>query len=117
MREKQETYSLQNFLGKTPIYDDDGFDTGDYILSYTELKTARMTMTPNKGNASVEVFGSDLNYSRTLRTDDMSCDLAENSLVWINNALSEPHDYIVIAKAEGLTNIAYAIRKVDVSEV
>lgn len=112
----KKTIHFKNVLGTRPIYDVHGYASGEYETVLSEMQNARMSISPNKGSASVEMFGSDLNYSRTLITENMNCTLKENSVVWVDNDVTEPYDYIVVAKAPGLTNISYAIRKVDVSD-
>lgn len=111
----KKTFYYKPYAGKTEILDAENYGTGAYTITYGDLVTCRASISPSKGQASVEMFGSDLNYSKTIITDDMSCGMNENSIVWIkNDPATEPNDYIVVAKAEGLTNISYAIRKVDV---
>lgn len=114
----KKTFYYRLYAGKVAEVDSDGFETGSSTISYGDLVTARASISPNKGKASIEMFGSDLNYDKTIITDDMDCTMNENSVVWVNNDPTktppEPHDYVVVAKAEGLLSISYAIRKVDV---
>lgn len=74
-----------------------------------------------KGSAQEAVFGSDVDYTRTISTSDMSCPIDELTRIWIEN---EPQyntdgtvnpdsaDYKVAAyPAKGLNNIVIAIKK------
>ena len=115
VNKKQMFY--KTYVGKTPILDSEGYETGDYKITYSDFKPLKASISPSKGTASVEMFGENLNYSRTIITDDMSCDLDENSLLWVSRPKDESHDYIVVAVAEVLYSKAYAIRKVEVSAV
>ena len=111
----KKTFYFRPYAGKTAEIDENGYETGNSIVAYGDLVTARASISPNKGKASVEMFGSDLNYNKTIITDDMACTMNENSVVWLDNdPETEPYDYTVVAKAEGLLSISYAIRRVDV---
>lgn len=74
-----------------------------------------------RGNAQEEVFGSNVDYTRTIFTTDMNCPIDELSLIWIEN---EPKynsdgtvdansaDYKVAAHpARSLNSIMIAIKK------
>lgn len=74
-----------------------------------------------KGDAQADVFGSNVDYTRTISTTDMTCPIDELSLIWIE---SEPQynpdgtvnadsaDYKVAAyPAKSLNNIVIAIKK------
>lgn len=73
-----------------------------------------------KGNSETEVFGTGIDFTRTISTSDMSCPIDELTLLWID---SEPQyladgtvdpdsaDYKVAAKpAKGLNSIMIAIK-------
>ena len=79
-----------------------------------------------KGGAQEAVFGSDVDYTRTISTTDMTCPIDELTRIWIE---SEPQynpdgtvngdsaDYKVAAHpAKGLNNIVYAIKKLPKSD-
>lgn len=79
------------------------------------------SISAGKGNAQESVFGSDVDYTRTISTTDMTCPIDELSRIWIE---SEPQynpdgtvnadsaDYKVAAyPARGVNNIVYAIKK------
>ena len=77
-------------------------------------------ISPANGNASTDIFGKDLQYSKTIITCDMECPITETSVLWIdrepyddqNNLL--PYDYMVTQVARGLNNIVYAVSKAEV---
>lgn len=84
------------------------------VLFYANISAGR-------GNSQDAPFGSDVDYTRTISTCDMTCPLDELSILWIE---SEPQynadgtinpdsaDYKVAAyPARGLDNIVYAIKK------
>lgn len=74
-----------------------------------------------KGSAQEAVFGSDVDYTRTISTTDMSCPIDELTRIWIDNEVkynadgtvnADSADYKVAAyPARGLNNIVIAIKK------
>lgn len=74
-----------------------------------------------KGSAQEVVFGSDVDYTRTISTTDMTCPIDELTRIWIDNEIkynadgtvnADSADYKVAAyPARGLNNIVIAIKK------
>ena len=68
-----------------------------------------------------DMFGNLESYDKVLITDDMSCPIDENTVLFIDreptfNADGSPaFDYIVRRVAKSLNNISYAVSKVNVS--
>lgn len=73
-----------------------------------------------KGTAQEEVFGTGIDFTRTISTADMSCQIDELSLIWIESqpeynadgtVNADSADYKVAAKpAKGLNSIMFAIK-------
>ena len=86
----------------------------DPVLFYANISAG-------KGSAQEAVFGSDVDYTRTISTTDMSCQIDELSRIWIDNEIKynddgtvnpDSADYKVAAyPAKGLDNIVIAIKK------
>lgn len=77
---------------------------------------AYMSISANKGNASAQAFGTELNYDREMSTHDMNCPIDEYTHLWLDGrAVTETHNYEVAAVSRSLNCIRYAIRRVDVS--
>lgn len=94
-----------------------GNPTGSYIPVYSELKSAMLCVSPNKGSSEVEQFGSLEDYDRTATTADTSCEIDEDSVLWVDGADTEgPYTHIVKKKALWKNSVQYAIKSVDVSE-
>ena len=108
----QQLIQYMNYSGTmSATTDTDGFYTGEYTESYTALKSVRGYLTPNKGEATEQMFGKDLDYDRILYVE-RSCDMNEFSLLWVNADSSAANDYIVSKVAESLNHKAIAIKKV-----
>ena len=77
---------------------------------------AYMSISANKGTASAQAFGTELNYDREMCTHDMQCPIDEYTQLWLDGrSITEPHNYVVVAVSKSLNCIRYAIRRVDVS--
>lgn len=110
-------YALYN--GETELTDEDGNYTGDMGISYGEPVQMKANISAAKGSAGFELFGSDLQYSKTIVTTEMDCPITEESALWIGeNPTDEdgndmPHNYVVRGIAKSLNSIVYAIAEAD----
>ena len=117
-RNKQKIY-YANYAGKTKVYDSNGLYTGESEVTYTEPVEAKVNISASRGQAEIDLFGTDLNYTNTIATDkDLGID--EHSILWVGKeayqgSVITPHNYIVASVAKSLNSFVYAIRKVDVS--
>lgn len=106
---------------KVPVMDDDGNETGDYRVIYKEAVQRKENISAATGSAQMEQFGNFISYDKVIVTDDLSCPIDENSVLFIDK---EPeydpdgnplYDYIVKRVAKSLNSISYAVSKVNVS--
>ena len=117
-RNKQKIY-YANYTGKTKVYDSNGLYTGENEVTYTDPVETRVNVSASRGQAEIELFGTDLNYTNTIATDkDLGID--EHSILWVGKeayqgSVITPHNYIVASVAKSLNSFVYAIRKVDIS--
>lgn len=103
--------------GQEEIVDQYGNPTGSYLPIYSELRSAMMCVSPNKGSSEVEQFGSLEDYDRTMSTSDTDCDIDEDAVLWVDGADTEgAYNYIVKLVAPWKNSISYAIKRVEVSE-
>ena len=113
-RNKQLIY-YANLIGETDVIDEYGQFTGETTTEYSEPMPLRVNVSPARGEASIELFGTDLNYSKTIVTDK-DYGINENSIMWVDKPTTEPHNYIVVSVAKSINSISYAIREVNVNE-
>ena len=117
-RNKQKIY-IENYAGRSTVTDSNGLYTGETEIVYSTPTPVRVNVSASRGEASLELFGADLNYTNTIVSDrDLGID--ENSIIWVgkdafNGSVITPHNYIVASVAKSLNSFVYAIRKVDVS--
>ena len=87
---------------------------------YSEPEEFHANISAGKGSAQEEVFGTGIDFTRTISTTDLSCPIDELSLLWIDippaylaDGTVDPDsaDYKVAAKpAKGLNSIMIAIK-------
>ncbi len=84
-------------------------------IGYTDPISLCISKSANKGEASAQAFGADLQYDREMSTHDMECPIDEYSRIWIDCDPTEPHNYEVVAVSPSLNCIRYALKRVNVS--
>ena len=111
----QRTLYFANHLGIADVFDDYGYRTGEKADSWTTPEKIRLNVSTVKGEVENDAFGGFLDYSRTLFTTNMDCPIKEGSRIWISKdpAKGDPHNYIVVRKADSKNALRYAIKEVD----
>lgn len=111
------------YKGKTALYDDNGHRTGEYTLSYETAVECMGNVSAGTGDAQVELFGTDIQYSRVIVLDDVNCPIDETTLLCVDiepqsyDGTGVPvYDYYVTAVAKSINSVAIAINKVKVDE-
>jgi hypothetical protein len=86
------------------------------IKGYGKPLKMQLSVSANKGSISAQAFGTDLNYDREMSTHDTNCPIDEYTRLWLDGrAITDTHNYEVVAVSKSLNCIRYAIRRVDVS--
>lgn len=106
-----------NYSGKVPILDENGDKTGDYESGYTVPVSFSATLSPSRGNAYADMFGTNIDYTRTLSTVE-KLPIKEESLIWVSEPTmnpdgtveSESADYSVADIADGLGGVVIALK-------
>lgn len=116
LRRNQQPVFFKNFLGEQEVIDENGNFTGIFAPTYSELKSAMLTVSPNKGSSEVDMFGSLEDYDRTASTADTSVEIDEESVLWIDNADTDgPYNAIVTRRAPWKNSVTFALKLVTVS--
>lgn len=106
----------KKLIGQEEIIDQWGNATGNFTPLYSELKTAMLSISPNKGNTEREQFGTLADYDRTMTTADTTIDIDEDSILWLDGkSVIEPHNFIVKKRAPWKNSVQFAIKEVNVS--
>jgi len=112
----QQPVFFKLYEGEEEIIDQWGNPTGSYAPKYSELRSAMLCVSPNKGNSEVAQFGTALNYDRTMTIADPGCEIDETAVLWVDGADTDgPFNFKVVAVARWKNSSQYAIRQVDVS--
>ena len=113
----QQPVFYKLYKGQEEILDEWNNPTGSFLPIYSELKSAMLCVSPNKGSSEVEQFGSLEDYDRTATTADTSCEIDEDSVLWVDGADTDgPYNYIVKLRAVWKNSVQLAIKRVEVSE-
>ena len=119
-RNKQSFYYCL-YTGKTAVVDAEGNETGESSLAYSTEVLMKANVSAATGYAQIEQFGSNEQYDKVIVTDDLSCPIDENSVLFIDKAPAYDndgnplYDYVVKRVAKSLNSVSYAISKVKVS--
>lgn len=124
MKRNKQKFYYANFdsVGTTEVVDSDGNYTGEHSLNYGTPVEFEASISAEKGDADIEVFGKDLQYDRTICFDKMRpSGFDEYSVLWIDKEPYEGktlvgYDYIVKKIAKSLNGFwLVAIAKSEVS--
>lgn len=121
MERNKSTFHYLLYKGKTAITDASNNETGEYKVTYENAVEMRANISPATGQSSVEQFGNLENYDKVIVTDDLSCPIDENTVLFIDKAPAYDgdgnplFDYTVKRVAKSLNSISIAVSKVKVS--
>ena len=112
-----------NYVGKEPILDEDGYQTGEYQVIYSNPVEVRGNVSSARGEVVTRQFGEDESYDRVIVMDDPKVPITKSSVLWIDTMptiLSDgttetPYDYIVKQVAPSLNSVSIAVSKVNVN--
>ena len=111
----QQPVFFRLYEGEEEIVDQYGNSTGSYVPVYGELMSAMMCVSPNKGTAESEQFGTLLEYDRTMTTSDTRVKIDENAVLWVDNAdTNGPWNYVVKKRAPWKNSVQFAISQVAI---
>ena len=120
----------------TPITDAAGNESGESVVTYYSPVCMVANVSQATGQSNTEQFGNLENYDKVIVTDDMSCPIDENSVLFIDKlpefktvvtgytsgqnpteiTVTVPiPDYTVRRVAKSINSISIAVRKVTVS--
>ena len=104
------------YQGETELIDENGNKTGSPVPQYGKLQSAQMVVSSNRGSASLEMFGTLLDYDRTISTADTSCPINEQTILWLDGApTSGPYTHYVKQRAPWKNSLVFAVKQVEVS--
>ena len=111
-----------NCIGRDPVIDEYGNQTGEYQIRYSNPIEAEGNVSAARGEVTTRQFGDDESYDRVIVMDDPNVSIEKSSILWIetmpvimsDGTTETPHDYIVKQVAPSLNNVSIAVSKVNV---
>lgn len=111
------------YLGKAPIKDEYGNDTGEYEVKHGFPVEFSANISAAKGETQTRQFGENEIYDKVIVMDENAPPIDEYSILWVDSTptikedgtTETPHDYIVKKVAKSLNVVSVAISKVVVS--
>ena len=101
------------YEGQEEIIDEYGNKTGSFAPKYSPQEMVSMCVSSERGDASLEPFGTLTDYDRVMSTADVTCPINEYSALWLDGAdTSKPNNYYVKKRAPWKNSIAFAVKKV-----
>jgi len=103
-------------LGK----DAGGYETGEKNVKYADQVKMEANISPAAGYAQIQQFGQFISYDKVIITDDMTCPIDENAVLFIDKKPEYKdgrplYDYVVKQIAKSLNLVSIAVSKVNVS--
>ena len=112
LRRNQQQLYYALYGGKTAVTNSNGNRTGEFTTNYGSVTPLYMTISAARGTADLEQFGINLNYSKTLITDNMSCPIDEQSRLWLGVSVSEFSTTVSYAKGDLVLRTVDGVTKI-----
>jgi len=117
-RNKQTIYyALYN--GRGMLTDSEGNYTGEVGITYSEPVKVRAYVRATQGSwtiasdSTMNQFGLDIDYDRTIQLEGTDWDIREDTVLWIDDLdTSHPYDYIVKRIGTYFDHTTLAVKKV-----
>lgn len=88
-RNKRPLY-YATYLGKQPVYDENGLYTGAKAITYSPVVKVKMNVGVDIGTAGLAEYGITDPFTVAIATDDTECPINLTSIVWLDQGnLSE----------------------------
>lgn len=124
----KQTLWFANPSGSEWKVDSNGLKTGEKQISYGTPQSARMSVAissgannlGSQGMAELERFGIVTGYTHRATTEDMNCEMGEESIIWFGIPHEHegeilPFNFKVVRKARSLNHLIFYLKEVDIS--
>lgn len=121
LKRNESPFHYLLYLSREQATNKDGDETGETKVIYSKPVLMKANVSAATGYAQTELFGNFITYDKVIVTDDMSCPIDENSVLFLDkepefDANGNPlYDYTVKRVARSLNSISIAVSKVTVS--
>lgn len=83
MERNKSAYWYLLYDRKEPVKDKEGHETGDTRVVYKEAVKRWDNVSAATGSAQVEQFGNFISYDKVIVTDDLTCPIDENTVLFM----------------------------------
>lgn len=121
LKKNQQKLYYATYNNKKPIIDENNDFTGDCTTGYNKPVVFYANISAGKGSSGAEVFGKNIDFTRSISSTDMSLPIDEFSLIWFEtkpvllpDGTADPDsaDYTVAAPvARSLNSLMIALKK------
>lgn len=101
--------------GEIVNVDEYGNETSETTPQYSDPTPLYCNVSAATGLDEVQAFGSFTDYARVMCVADTNCPIDEDSIVWFGVPTTDPHNYIVVRKADSKNGLLYALREVAIT--
>lgn len=122
LKRNKTEFWYANPVSETQILDEYGNETTEVYTEYSEPQSVMANISPSRGNAELDMFGINTNYTKTIVTDNLDLPITADTILWIDTppddggeSGSVKHDYVVVQVAKSLNVLAIAVKEVKVS--
>jgi hypothetical protein len=109
---RQIHYALRT--GEVANIDEYGNETGELTPVYGAATPFLCNISAASGEDAAKAFGNFTGYVRTMYVAENDCPIDERTIIWFGVEPTEPHNYIVVRKADSKNGILYALQEVTV---
>lgn len=120
LKANQRDFYYELYRGEQPTYDEDGYETGEPIISYSNPIKASAMISENTSDVQDMPFGKDCVYDKMISTvQDLPIDEFTKLFIDVIPVIEEDGstytlpDYKVVKVAKGIHQRVWAIKKVD----
>lgn len=109
---------IARYVERAAVKTESGKLTGRYEAIYSDPVEFFPTVSATRGEAEYDIFGTALDYDRSLTIDDPMFEVGESDVLWLDKTPDEntPFDHRVSAIAHGGTYTVVAVKRVEVSK-
>ena len=111
LKRNHRTLYYATVMGSEPIVDEYGNDTLETLTTYSAPLVLKANVSANIGEDSVEIFGTQTEYSRTISM--AICPLKEGDKIWFGVDPMGEHNYVVAKVADSKNGYLVALREVS----
>lgn len=121
LRRNARTFWYALYLRREPVLDEEGRETLEQRVVYTDPVAARGNISPAQTRQSVQAFGGTDGFDRTVIPERADIPVDTYSVLWIGRAPRDrdgntaPYNYVVTKVARSLNSTLIAVRRVEVS--